>query len=191
MRAHRPTSFGPEKGIGHFEHNAARIFVGEEIPARELELVEGAQYVEEEGIAAPTGKEPVVASLRHMSFVPCRDRHPLDDHPPARACFSRLCALSKTQRRALLATFKRREAHLVADIGDGIAVRIDLQLVPGLGREGLGSSRSRRIEADGRMHVHDEDRLAGVSWLGKGIQIGQVEARVPARESDIGTGVMV
>jgi hypothetical protein len=41
------------------------------------------------------------------------------------------------------------------------------------------------------MNVHNEDRLARVPRLGKGIQIGQVEARVPARESDIGTGVMV
>src|SRR5690349_15501327 len=39
------------------------------------------------------------------------------------------------------------------------------------------------------MNIHNEDRLARVSRLGKGIQIGQVEARVPARESNIGTGI--
>ena len=88
--------------------------------------VERAQYIEEEGIAAPTGKEPVVASLRDMRFVPCRNRHSFNNNLPARACFGGLRALNTAQRRGLFAASNRREAHLVANVGDGIAVRIDL-----------------------------------------------------------------
>src|SRR4030095_9580379 len=53
-------------------------------PTGELEFVVRAQYVEKEGIAAPTGKEPVVTTLCHMSCLTCRDRHSLNDNlPPA------------------------------------------------------------------------------------------------------------
>src|ERR1700691_2410375 len=86
--------FRPKKRVGHFQHDAANIFVCEEIPTRELKFVDCAQYVEEEGIAAPTGKEPVVPSLRHMSLAPCRDRHSLNDNLPARARFGGLWALN-------------------------------------------------------------------------------------------------
>src|SRR5580704_10172087 len=65
----QPNLFRPKKRVGHFQHNAANVFVCEEIPARELKFVERAQYVEEEWIAAPSGIEPVVTSLRHMSLV--------------------------------------------------------------------------------------------------------------------------
>ena len=34
--------FRPKKGVGHFQHNAAGIFVYEEIPTRKLEFVERA-----------------------------------------------------------------------------------------------------------------------------------------------------
>src|SRR5271155_3128889 len=86
----QPNLFRPKKRVGHFQHDAASILVREEIPTRELKVVERAQYVEEKGIAAPTGKEPVVTSLRHMSLVPCRNRHSLNDNLPARARFGGL-----------------------------------------------------------------------------------------------------
>ncbi len=41
------------------------------------------------------------------------------------------------------------------------------------------------------MHVHHQDRFACLPWLGKGIQIGEIKARVSTRESKIGSGVMV
>src|SRR3984885_7196603 len=71
--------FRSKNGVGYFQRNTASIFVQEEIPSCELELVDRAQYVEEEGVTAPTGEEPVVTSLRHVSLVPCRDRHSLND----------------------------------------------------------------------------------------------------------------
>ena len=70
MRAHSPHLRSvPRRELGYLQHDAANIFVREEIPARELgEIVERALYVEEERIAAPTGKEPVITGL--ASHVP-------------------------------------------------------------------------------------------------------------------------
>src|SRR5262249_17356655 len=75
--------------------------------------------------------------------------------------------------------------------GDRIAVRVDLELVQRLGRERLASGGPRRVHDGGRMDVHDQDRLVRLTWLGKGIQIREVQARVSVREAEIGTGVMV
>src|SRR5262249_55845134 len=41
------------------------------------------------------------------------------------------------------------------------------------------------------MHVHDQDRLVRLPWLGEGIQIREIQARVSVRETEVGTGVMV
>ena len=51
--------FGPKGRVGHFQHDAAHVFVGEEIVAGELQIVQGALRVEEEGIAAPAREEAV------------------------------------------------------------------------------------------------------------------------------------
>src|SRR5215203_7420077 len=57
---------GPQLSIGELQHDAAHILVGEEVLARELEVVEGTAYVVEEGIATPAREEAIVASLRHL-----------------------------------------------------------------------------------------------------------------------------
>jgi hypothetical protein len=41
------------------------------------------------------------------------------------------------------------------------------------------------------VHVHDEDRLASVSQLGKRIEIGEVQPGVSAGKLKGGTGMMV
>src|SRR5579871_6794356 len=55
--------FRPKDGVRDFHRDAANIFVCEEVPGGELEVVDRAEYIEEEGIAAPTGKKAVVTSL--------------------------------------------------------------------------------------------------------------------------------
>ena len=165
--------------------------IGEVIVASELQVVQGALHVEEEGVAAPAREKAVVADLRHLRLPSCRDRRPLEDGLPAVARPGGLRALDAAQRRGVCSTFGRREPHAVGDIGDDIAVRVNLQLVDGLGREGLGGGGPRRLLRGGRVHVHDQDRLARVPWLGEGIQISEIQARVSAREPEIGTGVMV
>ena len=72
--------FRPQGRVGHFEHDAAHVFVGEEIVAGELQVVQGARHVEEEGIAAPAREEAVVAGLRHPCIPPGRDWRSLDDN---------------------------------------------------------------------------------------------------------------
>src|SRR5262249_37785337 len=55
----------PQGRVGHFKSDAAHVFVSEEIVAGELQIVLCAFHVAEEWIAAPAGKEPVIARLRH------------------------------------------------------------------------------------------------------------------------------
>src|SRR4029077_13527674 len=50
----------PKSRVGHFQRNAANVFIAEEILTDELEVVEGAG-VEEEWIATPPRKEAIVA----------------------------------------------------------------------------------------------------------------------------------
>src|SRR5882724_5723215 len=56
--------------VGKFKHDAANIFVYEEVVARELHLIEIAHRVEEERIAAPAEEKTEVADFRHQSFSP-------------------------------------------------------------------------------------------------------------------------
>ena len=50
-------------GVGYFDRDAANVFVGKEIVAGELQVVQSALRVEEEGIASPARKEAVVAGV--------------------------------------------------------------------------------------------------------------------------------
>src|SRR5208282_657836 len=135
---------------------------------------QGALHVEEKGIAAPAGEEAVVTSLRHPCLQPRRDRCSLDDNLPVVAYPSGLRALSAAKGRSLRPALGGREAHSVRDIGDGVAVRIDLKFINRLGREGDGGGGPGRVHAGGRMHVKNEDRLASIPRLGESIQIGEV-----------------
>jgi hypothetical protein len=51
-----------------------------------------------------------------------------------------------------------------------------------LGRKGLGSGGPLGVFADGRVNIHNQDRLACVSRLGKGIQIGEVQTGISIGE---------
>ena len=68
-----------QRGIGDFENDAADVFIGEEIFAGELEIVEGALGVEEERIAAPTGEEAIVAGYGDAGFAAGGDWRVLKD----------------------------------------------------------------------------------------------------------------
>ena len=83
-------------------------------------------------------EEAVVAGLRHPCLQPRRDRHPLDDDLAVVACPSGLRALNPAKRRGLRPALGGRDAHPVCDIGDVIAVRINLKFINRLGREGVG-----------------------------------------------------
>src|SRR5262249_8990654 len=54
-----------QSGVGHFENDAAHVFVSEEIVAGELEVILCAPHVAEERITAPAGEEAAVTLLRH------------------------------------------------------------------------------------------------------------------------------
>jgi hypothetical protein len=73
----------------------------------------------------------------------------------------------------------------VGDIGDGITVRVNLQLVQRLGGERLGGAGPRRVGDDRRVYIHDQDRFASVARLGERVQIGEVQAGVPIGEPPV------
>ena len=51
--------------------------------------------------------------------------------------------------------------------------------------------RCQRVEDNGRVHIHDHDRLTGVSRLRESVEVGQIQAGISPREAEIGAGVMV
>ena len=148
-------------------------------------------YIEEKGIAAPAGEEAVVAGLRNLRLRPGRDRHSVDNDLPIVARPGGLRAFNAAKRRGLRPVLGGREAHPVRDIGDVIAVRINPKFINRLGRKGVVGGRPRRVDAGGRMHVHNQDRLAGIPRLRESIQIGEVQAGIPVGEPKVGAGVMV
>src|SRR5882762_866755 len=67
----------PQRGVGHFQRDAANVFIAEEILTDELEVVKGAG-VEEKWIAAPAREEAIVACRRHLCLRAHRDGRSLD-----------------------------------------------------------------------------------------------------------------
>src|SRR5262249_45884336 len=66
--------------VGNFKHDAANIFVFEEIVSSKLHAIEIAVYVEKERIAAPTEEKMEVADLCHQGFLSDGHRGLLDDN---------------------------------------------------------------------------------------------------------------
>src|SRR5205823_14900089 len=132
--------------VEQFNHDAANIFVLEEVVPRKLHVIEIAVYVEKERIAAQTEEKTVVAGFRHQGFSSNWDRCLLDDNFALLALASGLGALSTTNCRRLLSIFGRCELNAVKNIGNDITVCIDLDLVQRSRFEGLARCRLRRVQ---------------------------------------------
>src|SRR5216683_916510 len=63
-----PYRFGSQSRVGQFKHDAANIFVCEEVIPCELNVIEIAVYVEKERVAAPTKEKAVAPGLRYQGF---------------------------------------------------------------------------------------------------------------------------
>jgi len=109
-----------QSGGWNLDHNAADISICEEIDARELEVVEGALCIEKEGVTSPAGKEAVVAGLRHVCRLACRDRHSLDDKLTAVTCSRSQCAFHAIEGCSLRTAVGGREANSVRYVGDRV-----------------------------------------------------------------------
>ena len=66
--------------IGNFEDDAAHVLIGEEVLVGELEAVQHAKYIEEEGVAPPAGEQAVLANLCYVRRPTQRDRRRFDKH---------------------------------------------------------------------------------------------------------------
>src|SRR5882757_7840196 len=132
---------------GYFQHDAADVLFGEEIVTGELEIVQGSHRVEEKGIAAPAGEEAVVPGFRHLCIPPRRDWRSFVDGLPAVARSGGLYAFNTAQGRSLRPALAGREAHTVCDIGDEIAVHVNLKFIDRVGRKGLVCRGPGRIHS--------------------------------------------
>ena len=84
-----------------------------------------------------------------------------------------------------------REAHPIRDIGRGIAVHVNLDLVKRFGRESLGGSGPQRLVAvqvimRGRMHVQDRMDLTASPGSGKAYRSAKIQAGVPTGDPQSG-----
>ena len=174
-----------ERLIRQLERDAAHVLVGEEVVAGELEFVQGTLGIEEERVAAPTREEPVLTALRHARVRAGRDRRFLHDDVALFADPACLVPLDAAYRCGLCAV-RRREARAEGNVGDTVAVRVDLELVHRLGCERLLRRGPGRIDADGRVHVDHQDRSRRAIGHGKGEQVGVVDAGISVREREIG-----
>src|SRR5262245_53554913 len=149
----RPETDGPRSqlGIGQFQHDAADVLVGEIVFARELQIVERAFDVEEKRIATPSRKEPALAGLRDLGLSAGRYRRVLHDYLAFVADAGGGVAVGPPPRRGLFTVREGREPEPIRDVGDVIVIRIDLDLVDGVGRGGVG----RR--GTGRVHIYGTD----------------------------------
>src|SRR5262249_1636716 len=91
--------FIPQDRIGNFQDDAAHVLVGEKVPAGELEVVEGAKRVEEEGVTAPANKEAIAAGIRDPWFTIHRDRRVFDDNLSAVTVTGGVRGFNGAQRR--------------------------------------------------------------------------------------------
>ena len=111
------------------QDDAAHVFLGEEILSGEVEVIHGAQRIEEERIAAPACEEAVVASVRNPRLSIQRDWRTRDDNLAVIADSGGLRTFDVAQRCGLRSIRERRELNSVRNIGDCIAVCVDLELV--------------------------------------------------------------
>src|ERR1051326_1669173 len=91
--------------VGKFSHDAANIFVFEEVVARELHLIEIAHRVEEERIVAPAEEKTEVVCSRLSASLPDGDSSCLGHNFPVVAEPARLCVLKTARCRRLLPIF--------------------------------------------------------------------------------------
>src|SRR6267142_6275598 len=134
----------PQSRVRHFEDDAAHIFVSEEIVAREPKVVLRAFHIAEEWIAAPAGEEAILTCLCDPCLPPGRNRCPLDDDPPSLVGPGGLRAVNAAEGCGLCPVLEGREAHLVDEIGNCIAIGVDFELVHRCRREGLDGRGPRR-----------------------------------------------
>jgi hypothetical protein len=125
----KPHLTASQSRVGQFKHDAANVLVFEEIVPRELHFIEKAVCVEKEWIGTPTKEKTAVAGFRHQSFSPDGDRRILDHNLAIVSHPSGSRTLNTAQRRGLIPISRRRELHAVSQIGNCIALRVNLEFV--------------------------------------------------------------
>src|SRR6266481_4389444 len=147
--------------VGQFKHDAANIFICEEVIPCELHVIEIAVYVEKERIAAPTKEKAVVPRFSHQGFARDRDWCSFNNNLAILAGARGLRALNTEHCRSLLPIFRSCELNAVTNIGDSVPVCVDLDLVKCSWRKGLRSRRLWRVQPERRVHIEDNYCLGG------------------------------
>ena len=144
----RNSSRASERVVRQLERHAAHVLVREEVVARELKVVEHALGVEEERVAAPARKKPVLAALSHLRIRARRHGRVLHDDLAVASHAGRVGASDAANRRGLR-TVGVREPCAERDVGDAVTVRVDLQLVTASGERLLVVGPGGLMPTDG------------------------------------------
>src|SRR3954452_25237387 len=71
--------FGSESRARQLEDDAAHVLVNKVVSAAELEVIDGADWIEKERIAPPAGKEALILGFGHERLFTHRDRPLLNE----------------------------------------------------------------------------------------------------------------
>src|SRR6266550_7418111 len=99
--------------------------------------------------------------------------------------------LNPAKCRRLRAVLRRGELYAETHVGNGIAVRINFDLVQRPGGERLTGCRRHRVHRHRRMHVKDDDRLAWIARSAESIEVCHVQPCVAAWKSKVRTRSMM
>ena len=78
--APEPKLLRSQFSVGYFKCDGTDVFVGEEILTGELQVVDSAQRVEKERVAAPPCEEAVLAGARHPWLAARRNRRTIENN---------------------------------------------------------------------------------------------------------------
>ena len=115
--------------VRQFQHDTEHVLVNEEIASRELEVVQEADQVEEEGVAAYAREELVRSLFCDQRLAAERHRSLGNDHISAVFINVRLIPNGAAHGCPLLPIDDGRERNTKRDLGERIRVRVDLQLI--------------------------------------------------------------
>ena len=200
-RLHRPqirilagTEFGPRQ-LDHRRENvgfgvgihagpwrlAAQVRRGEVSAAAGVEQILDAVKIEEERIAAAAGEERNIAGLDDVGLGPEGHLGIADNLRPDSFGGAGFRAFCHEDADSLLAVLRLREHVAERDVGQAVAVVVDVEAVDGVGmkRVGLG------------IGIEDDHGPRGIRGRLERVEVAEVESLVAERRSETESGEMV
>src|SRR5882672_6986898 len=160
---------------------AAQVWRGEVSAARGIEETLDSVEVEKESVAATAGEERVLVRLDDVGLGAEGDLGVGDYLRPDRFGRAGLRSLCDKNVYSLLAVLWRRKNVTERDVGQAIAVVVDVEAVNGVGMERVGS----------RICIEDDHGPCRVGGRLERVEVAEVKSLVAERRSKIESGKMI